>query len=425
MADLWAEERTAVRNAPSKPYMTDEWDPTDERLWLRVLMVAKGRKRQMTRVGPNGPRTIHAPNHGRGFRHWPNQKAVAWAVKQYNGYGGRWKGKDEKGEEVTTKAASAYEQSALEQMRRGSILTTQSGTADHRTMLSMEQRDLVQLVEASNTRLEFYWDITYQGMRHVTASLGGELTRKMEALLTGPYDLNEARKLAAWFEATFSFRSGRTPRGQKDLKDKADKLWWFLAHGNENAKFTVEPVWRESILPRLGDLTKFFSSEGGVEVPQKLVIGSNTYLNRAGLNSQTLEKYARRLEQVWSGVTGWRARAFVGGLTVAFVSAKEFPGKATGKYKSDQDEMRIRTTPAVLKRGDGYAGFDYILTHELGHRYEYKVRVDRDFDLPEWWTSKYSRQEGEAFAELFAIGHYNMKGSWDPAVLDRFEKVMS
>lgn len=107
-----AQARTAERNAPSKPGMVDKWDPTDRRLWLRVLQVAKGRKRQMTRVGPKGPRTIHAPNKGRGFRHWPNQKAVAWAVKQYNGFGGRWKGKGEN--EKTASSGSALYDSILQ-----------------------------------------------------------------------------------------------------------------------------------------------------------------------------------------------------------------------------------------------------------------------------------------------------------------------
>lgn len=81
--------------APSKPYMTDEWEATDQRLWLKVLNVARGEKRQMTRVGPKGPRTINAPNKGRGFRRWPSPRALAWAVKQYNGYGGQWKPRKE------------------------------------------------------------------------------------------------------------------------------------------------------------------------------------------------------------------------------------------------------------------------------------------------------------------------------------------
>lgn len=93
--DAGPDFRIAERNAPSKPGLEDKWNPTDARLWFRVLQVAKGRKREMTRVGPDGPRTIHAPNKGRGFRHWPNPKAIAWAVKQYKGFGGRWKGKGE------------------------------------------------------------------------------------------------------------------------------------------------------------------------------------------------------------------------------------------------------------------------------------------------------------------------------------------
>jgi 2'-5' RNA ligase len=98
-----SKDLTAAQNAPSKPYLTDTHNATDPNLWEKVLMVARGDLRYMTRVGPKGPRTIHAPNHGLGYRHWPNMRAVAWAVKQYNGYGGRWKSKDE-GKEVTASA---------------------------------------------------------------------------------------------------------------------------------------------------------------------------------------------------------------------------------------------------------------------------------------------------------------------------------
>lgn len=427
MSDLWASDHTAVQNAPSKPYMTDEWKPSDEPLWLKVLMVAKGRKREMTRVGPNGPRTIHAPNHGRGFRHWPNPKAVAWAVKQYNGYGGRWKGRDEDGEEVTTKAAGS-QQSWLEQMRLGAILTTTKASSDHQLMLDLERRDLVQLVEASDTRQEYYWDITYDGLRHVTASLGGELTRRMESLLQGDYDVEEAKKTAAWLEQNFRFKSPKTPRGQKALKEQMDKLWWSLAHGGLVHRSSVQFTWDE-IKPKVADLVRYFSNEGTSVVLDKIELGGNTYLNQAGLDTPTLEKYAKRLESLFSTLTGWRAQALKGGFKVAFASPRDFRGTASGKYRQSEDTLYVRTTPAVMKRGDGYGGFDYILIHELGHRYDAKNHVPVDFDRPEWWTSKYSQTESlagsESFAELFAIGHYGLRGSWDPAILDRFEKVMS
>jgi hypothetical protein len=430
MTDLQSFDLTAERNAPSKPYMTDEWKPSDERLWLKVLMVAKGRKREMTRVGPNGPRTIHAPNHGRGFRHWPNPKAVAWAVKQYNGYGGRWKGRDEEGQEVTTKASRDVlpQQTMLEQMRLGAILTTSESTPEHHSMIELERRDLVQLVEASDARQEFYWDITYEGLRHVTASLGSELTRRMESLLQGDYDVEEAKKTAVWLNDNFRFKSPKTPRGQKQLKEQMDKLWWSLAHGGLVHRSAVQLTWEE-VKPKVADLVRYFSNEGVSVVSDKIELGGNTYFNRAGLDNVTLEKYARRLEALFSTVKGWRAKAFVGGLKVAFASPRDFRGTASGKYRQSEDMLYVRTTPAVLKRGEGYGGFDYILIHELGHRYDAKNPPPVNFDRPEWWTSKYSQTDSlagsESFAELFAIGHYNMRGPWDPAILDRFEKVMS
>jgi hypothetical protein len=83
----------------------------------------------------------------------------------------------------------------------------------------------------------------------------------------------------------------------------------------------------------------------------------------------------------------------------------------------------------VLKRGAGYASFEYICVHELAHRYEKYNRLPEDFDKPQWWTTRYSRTEGlggsEGFAELFALGHFHLTGNWAPDILDRFEAVMT
>ena len=441
-----SEDHRAERNAPSKPYLTDEWVPTDPRLWTKVLMVAKGRRREMTRVGPDGPRTIHAPNNGRGFRHWPNQRAVAWAVKQYNGYGGRWKGKDEAtvmaSQNLVTlqerlaqrllgrfqgisEGLNPFQVQALEAMRTGSVLTTPDDSHEHLWMLALEDQGLARLVEANISREESYWDITRKGARKVVAGLGASLTQKMEALLAQPYDLNEAKNVGAWLKANFRFDSPKTPKGQKDLKEELSKLGWYLAHGTEAYQESVKLTWGQ-IKPRILDAVKYFTDEGGKVVPQEIQLGGNTYLNQAGLDEATLSRYANRLEVLWSTIHGWRKKALLGGLKVSFASPRDFKGTASGKYKSSGDILMVRTTPAILKRDAGYAGFDYILVHELGHRYHLKGgRLPEDFDQPHWWTSKYSRQEGEAFAELFAIGNYRLTGSWDPAVLERFEKVMT
>jgi hypothetical protein len=78
----------AVKTKPSLPNPTDEYHPTDENLWKIVLEVASGDRLKYERSG----REINAPNGPQGFRNMPhNPNGIAWAVKQYNGFGGHWK----------------------------------------------------------------------------------------------------------------------------------------------------------------------------------------------------------------------------------------------------------------------------------------------------------------------------------------------
>lgn len=548
MHDFWSEDLTATQNAPSKPFLTDEWDPTDERLWLRVLQVAKGRKREMTRVGPDGPRTIHAPNKGRGFRHWPNPKAIAWAVKQYNGYGGRWKGQGEESTKAASEApvygqilwlkhavdsqqhsfedvlhrrvrvgvegdsgrdmlraeqaglftervngidvfahspddagpliqylknggiygspefssllgytsqqveqyrryllASAevpqpdglndFQKEALSRLKTGSIVTTEDDSSPYLWMSALEQKGFVHMIEASVERRESYWDLA--DVRVITAGLSDELTRKIEDLLKipdppDPTDLSwvkQANEVGRWVLANFRIKSPKTPRGQKALKDELERFQWFLNSGMWGYRSSIEDSW-EKLKPQLADIVRYFSDEGGILVPREVDVGNITFINRAGLDQKALEKYSARLSQLFHGVRGWRAKALTGNLKIVFASAQDFNGTTKGKYKSAEDLLLVRTTPAVLKREAGYASLDYILIHELGHRYEHKVKdLPVDFDKPPWWTTRYSRADSmagsESFAELFAIGHFGITGNWDAAILDRFEKVMA
>lgn len=74
--------------APARPSLDDARQPTNPDLWRKVLDVASGERRSYEGIGG---RTIHAPNEGHGFRKMPhNPMGIAWAVKQYNAYGGGW-----------------------------------------------------------------------------------------------------------------------------------------------------------------------------------------------------------------------------------------------------------------------------------------------------------------------------------------------
>jgi hypothetical protein len=80
--------RVEGANKPSYPDLTDEFEATKSELWEKCLAVASGDLRQL-RIGD---REINAPNNGSGYRNMPqNPKGIAWAIKQYKGFGGGWR----------------------------------------------------------------------------------------------------------------------------------------------------------------------------------------------------------------------------------------------------------------------------------------------------------------------------------------------
>jgi len=400
---------------PSKPYMTDEYVPTNPTVWERVLEVARGDRRQMTL----NDRTIHAPNHGRGFKHWPNPKAIAWAVKQYNGYNGGWKRNQPR------------EASLLVQAGLSGILATKTAE-EHARAEVLQEHDLLKFDHEQGPWR--YWTTTYKGARLVRASLGEELRRMMDDLIHH-FDVEAARDIAGWIEKNFRVDSPKTPKGGKELKEKLKGLVWVMKHrasqsqGSpeeiaEKVRKEVEANWVE-IKPHIAQLVAGFTDEGGKVVPKEVSVDGVTYKNEVGADEVTLDKYVKRLSTIFHSVKGWQARAMKGGLTVVLASPRDFRGTSTGKYRTAEDALYIRATPAVLKRDAGYASFEYILVHELGHRFERFNSLPKDFDKPEWWTTKYSRTEGEGFAELFALSHFGYTGTWDKAIVERFDSLMA
>lgn len=273
-------------------------------------------------------------------------------------------------------------------------------------------------------------DVERVAARFLRASLANELTRKMNSLLAGPLEVPAGIAIARWFDSNFNFGSSKTPKGQKQLKEDVEKLHWWLLHGieqnGERARATIEHAWK-AVRSRLPDLVRYFSEEGGVITPKQAELNGNLYINKSGFQQHQFERYVKRVEMAIDALKGWRRKALAGGVKVVLAGPKDFRGTASGTYKSSEDALYVRATPNILKRqGTQYAGFEYILWHELGHRYERKLGLNgMDFDTPQWWTSRYSKNEGESFAELFAISNDAVSGPWDSEVVERFDALMA
>ena len=269
-------------------------------------------------------------------------------------------------------------------------------------------------------------------------TLGTELNSLVKNTINNP-EIGKLKGLYKFLDDNFYVLPKKSPSGQTKLKSN-----WVLFTNEIKRQIEYSELWKEpsnslGLLPRMFEdldlplIIKYFSKGTGyIQPPKKFKLGSNTYLNSAQLNEDKLKEYAEAIELVFKELKGWRKDALDGGVTVDFAPAPKFRSKTVGgRYNRNEGILYVRATPTVLKRTKGtYGAFDYIIVHELGHRFQH-IKKTRNFSVfgsrghdKSWYTSKYSYSDGEAFAELFAIGNFNIKGDWDPEILVEFEKLM-
>lgn len=302
---------------------------------------------------------------------------------------------------------------------------------------------------ASETSERTYYDITPSGLVvyarfQKLAGLKSELLRRVEEIqasranygdVSDPVSKEDQQRvvnLAKWFRANFHVDTAKTPRGTKDVKDAAQKWLRTLENYSSGTIFAGALAfdsgpWAWTLKDNVDALVKDFTDEGaasqGKKVEVREIDGSHAkFINRANMSEVTFRKYAAGIDRLLGTFKGWRRKALSGTPKIVFVGRSAM--KPQGRYVQAKDEMWVRATPEVLKRSQGYASFDYILVHELGHRYERFNRVPDEVYRHGWHTSRYSYQDGESFAELFAIGHFGIKGNWDQTIVERFEAVM-
>jgi len=211
--------------------------------------------------------------------------------------------------------------------------------------------------------------------------------------------------------------SGRAPSGMK--KEFEDILWLkkqiespLVAHDNIKATFSW---WTKDDIKKIVD--KLSKVEGETE---ELTIGDFKFINKGNDSFKKFKSNSEYVASELSKVKGFHKDALKGGLTIVFV--KKALCKSKAAYKSMLDELWLRSDR--FEKGDGYASLIYVVMHELGHRYEKKVKSL--IHLP--FTTKYSQTESlsgdEAFAELFALSYWPKKYSEYKSQINDFVRLI-
>ena len=140
--------------------------------------------------------------------------------------------------------------------------------------------------------------------------------------------------------------------------------------------------------------------------PETLQLGRATYHKKSSFAYDKFLQYSQRLEDLFSTLRRPHNEV-LDNLHVQFKDSKDMNAIAT--YKTNRDMLYINPKK-VSSLKDVYGSLEYVVLHELGHRYLAKNPQSWNIDDNKWITTKYSQVDSfsgeEKFAELFALSYY-------------------
>ena len=234
--------------------------------------------------------------------------------------------------------------------------------------------------------------------------------------------------LTNWIDS-LDLKSGKAPKGMakqyaniKFIQKQLDMNKQFGKNaGIDNIKATVQHLTDEDIKKLTTALSK--ENKGTTELQLKNAI----FHNESIISESKFKDISEDIDKFLSKLTDFHKKTLSPELHIYFV--KKELSNAKAKYKRDKDAIYIR--PDRVKIGNEYASFNYVVVHELGHRYLANNRVKFDYDASEWITTPYSKTDSmsgeEKFAELFALSFFNYSGKpFDDykEKIEKFEGVM-
>jgi hypothetical protein len=238
---------------------------------------------------------------------------------------------------------------------------------------------------------------------------------------------NDYNNLVNWIDS-LNLKQGKAPRGYakeyQDLikiKNQIETInKWYKGDITKSNSINIIDFLLKSIRPVIEDITKELSLDNDNIL--ELELTNANFYNESLMPYKDFENKSKQIDSFLNKLIGIYKKSLNPRLDIYFVKSSLIKSKA--KYSNEKDAIIIN--PSKIETGDQYAGFNYIIVHELGHRYLRYNKVNFNYDSTEWITTDYSKvdsmQGEEKFAELFALSLFNYKGKPFDSFQDKIDK---
>ena len=235
-----------------------------------------------------------------------------------------------------------------------------------------------------------------------------QFKKKVESFIYGKekeLDKNHCKRLLKWLKTHFPMKRLKGKYNGRKIQTIIYRFYYAMYYYTfynldiKHDRKLLQIYYSEDFRDEIRDCAFFFSTKETSPSFFTIKIGNCTFTNKTRASSQRVSLWIEQCLETIGQIKGWRHPAIEGNLKIVFNEGTHY--KYLAVCKRDADEILLKTTCSIFKSKEA---MKYILTHELGHRYEYRHKFRIDFREKQWATTSVSRSKPtEHFAELFAF----------------------
>jgi hypothetical protein len=234
-------------------------------------------------------------------------------------------------------------------------------------------------------------------------------------------------KIDAFIQFASHFpKSGKAPKGMKKEKENVEFMHRMADLYKESGLVSFNLPGFLSHYQDKESMDLLIDSFTLKDKMHKLKMGRVTFVNESSMGNKRFESTSKDIFSTLKSLKGFHRKIIDTPIEIHFKKSGDLRAKA--QYKGEKDQLWIKDS-AKIDPEERYGYLQYIIIHELGHRFEGKHGHPDGFNEYSSYTTKYSRVDNmsgnEAFAELFALSHWDNKYPEYADKINKFKKDMN